>query len=207
MSIITKIEVQQKNKERVNLYIDDMFFSGINAEIVYELKLKKGDEVDKAKLEHLIYKESLSKAKNKAMSILNRRYISEKDLRQKLSDYAPEIVDEVLDKLKEYGFIDDKSLALKIANDNSNLSRFGPNKIKQNLYKKGIGKDDIEEVLETISTDEQLDNAIYLAQKKYDRIKGEDKRKIYQKLNQHLLYKGFSYDIVKKAITEVLDNE
>lgn len=209
MAIITKIEVQQKNKERVNLYIDDVFFAGINAEIVYDLRLKKGDEVDKEKLEQLIHKEGLSKAKNKAMSILNRKAISEKDLRQKLSadDYSPEVVDEVIDKLKEYGFIDDKSLAQRIANDNSNLSRFGTNKIKQNLYKKGIGKEDIQEVIETISTDEQLDNAIYLARKRYDRVKGEDKRKVYQKLSQHLLYKGFSYDIVKKAIDAVLNED
>lgn len=205
MAKITKIEVQQKNKERANIYIDDNFFMGVNAEIIYDLDIKKGEEVDEARLKDLIYKEGLSKAKSKAMSSLNRTAISEKKLREKLSDYSDEIVDEVIDKLKEYKFINDKDLASRIANDSSSISRFGTNKIRQNLYRKGISKEDIEQAIEAIDDDEQLENAIYLARKRYDKVKGEDNRKVYQKLTQHLLYKGFSYDIAKKAINEVLE--
>lgn len=205
MAKITKIEVQQKNKGRANIYIDDNFFMGVNAEIIYDLGIKKGEEVDEARLKDLIHKEGLSKAKNKAMSVLNRTAVSEKKLREKLSDYSDEIVDEVIDKLKEYKFINDKDLASRIANDNSSISRFGTNKIRQNLYRKGISKENIEQAIETIDDDEQLENAIYLARKRYDKVKCEDNRKMYQKLTQHLLYKGFSYDIVKRAINEFLE--
>lgn len=207
MAKITKLEIQQRNKERVNIYIDDNFFLGVNAEIVYDLNLKKGDEVDEEKLKSLIYKEGLSKAKNKAMSILNRTAISEKKLREKLSDYSDEIVDEVINKLKDYGFINDKDLARRIANDNSNISRFGKNKIRQNLYRKGISKDDIDEAVEEIDSNEQYENALYLARKRYKNLKGEDNRKVYQKLTQHLAYKGFSYDIIKSVIQEVINED
>ena len=207
MAKITKIEVQQKNKERANIYIDDNFFLGVNAEIIYHLNLKKGDEVDEEKLKTIIEKEALSKAKNKAMSILNRTAISEKKLREKLADYSDDIVDEVINKLKEYGFINDKDLAKRIANDNSNISRFGKNKIRQNLYRKGISKEDIEETIEEIDSDEQYENALYLARKRYKNLKGEDNRKVYQKLTQHLAYKGFSYDIIKSAIQEVMNED
>ena len=207
MAKITKLEIQQRNKERVNIYIDDNFFLGVNAEIVYDLNLKKGDEVDEEKLKSLIYKEGLSKAKNKAMSILNRTAISEKKLREKLSDYSDEIVDEVINKLKDYGFINDKDLARRIANDNSDISRFGKNKIRQNLYRKGISKDDIDEAVEEIDSNEQYENALYLARKRYKNLKGEDNRKVYQKLTQHLAYKGFSYDIIKSVIQEVINED
>lgn len=207
MAKITKLEIQQRNKERVNIYIDNNFFLGVNAEIVYDLNLKKGDEVDEEKLKSLIDKEGLSKAKNKAMSILNRTAISEKKLREKLSDYSDEIVDEVINKLKEYGFINDKDLARRIANDNSNISRFGKNKIRQNLYRKGISKDDIDEAVEEIDSNEQYENALYLARKRYKNLKGEDNRKVYQKLTQHLAYKGFSYDIIKSVIQEVMNED
>lgn len=207
MAKITKLEIQQRNKERVNIYIDDNFFLGVNAEVVYDLNLKKGDEVDEEKLKSLIYKEGLSKAKNKAMSILNRTAISEKKLREKLSDYSDEIVDEVINKLKDYGFINDKDLARRIANDNSNISRFGKNKIRQNLYRKGISKDDIDEAVEEIDSNEQYENALYLARKRYKNLKGEDNRKVYQKLTQHLAYKGFSYDIIKSVIQEVINED
>lgn len=206
MGVITKIEVQQKNKERVNIYIDEEFFAGVDVELVYTLGLKKGLNMDDENRKELIYKDNISKAKNKAFRILNKAEQSEKILRDKLSDYDEEIIDEVITFLKNINLLDDKGYAKRIAYSNSNISKFGKNKIKQNLYQKGINKEIIEEALEDIDEDVEFENALYLAEKRYSRIKNEDKRKIYQKLAQHLTYKGFSYDITKRAISKILDD-
>lgn len=207
MSKITKIEIQKKNKERVNLYINEQFFMGLDASLVYTLNLKKGDIIDEEKLREVILQESLSSAKNKAMSILNRTAISEKKLREKLSDYDDSVIDEVVNKLKEYGFLNDKDLAKRITNDNLHLSKFGRNKIKQNLYRKGISKEDIENTINEIDSDEEFENALYLGRKRLEKLKNEDKRVKYQKLTQHLSYKGFNYDVIKRVIDEILYNK
>lgn len=204
MAKITKIEVQKKNKERVNIYVDDQFFVGLNAELIYTLNIKKGDEIDEEKLKKIIYEESLSSAKTKAMNTLNRTSISEKKLREKLSDYEDDIVDEVINKLKEYKFLNDTDLAVRISNDNLNISRFGRNKIRQNLYKKGIGKDDIENAIDNIDEDTEYENALYLGRKRFEKLKNEDNRVKYQKISQHLAYKGFNYDIIKRVLDELL---
>ena len=47
---------------------------------------------------------------------------------------------------------------------------------------------------------------MHLAKKRYERIKNDDKRKIYQKLSQHLAYKGFDYDIIKRVLNKLLSN-
>lgn len=206
MSIITKIEIQKNNKERVNIYIDDEFFTGLDLELVDSLKLKKGSIIDEEKLKELISKDNFSKAKNKALRIVNKAEQSEKTLRDKLSDYDENTINEVIEYMKELRYLDDKGFAQRIAYSNSNISRFGKNKIKQNLYKKGIDKNDIEDVLSNLDEDTELENALYLARKRYKSIKNEDKRKVYQKLMQHLTYKGFSYNITKKAISNVLDD-
>lgn len=206
MGVITKIEVQKNNKERVNIYIDDEFFTGLDLELVYSIKLNKGINVNDNQLKEIIVKDNVSKAKNKAFRILNKAEQSEKTLRDKLSDYDSEVIDEVIEYMKNLNFLDDKGLAKKIAYSNSNISKFGKNKIKQNLYKKGINKDCINEAISSIDDDTELENAIYLAKKRYNSIKNEDKRKIYQKLSQHLIYKGFDYDITKKAISSVLND-
>lgn len=207
MSKITKLEIQKKNKERVNIYVNEVFFMGIDASLVYTLNLKKGDIIDEEKLKEIVAKESLSSARTKAMNILNRTAISEKKLREKLSDYDESTVDEVINKLKEYNFLNDKDLAKRITNDNLHLSRFGRNKIKQNLYKKGISKEDIEDTISEIDTDEEYENALYLGKKRLEKLKNEDNRVKYQKLTQHLSYKGFSYDIIKRVIDEILYNK
>ena len=46
MAIITKIEAQKKNDDRVNIYVDEKFFMAIYKELVFSFNLKKGQEID-----------------------------------------------------------------------------------------------------------------------------------------------------------------
>ena len=206
MAIITKIEAQKRSKDRVNIYVDEEYFMAVYAELVYTHSLKKGMEIDKDSLESLLHDEIYMKAKNKALSILSKSDQSEKKLREKLlNDYDENIVEEVIEFLKGYKLINDNLLAEKIVHDNMNLSKFGKNKIKQNLYNKGIADSDIQDAISQIDPDEEYENAKYLAEKRLKRLKGEDRNKINQKIYQHLAYKGFSYDIIKRVLRELLN--
>ena len=206
MAIITKIEAQKRSKDRVNIYVDEEYFMAVYAELVYTHSLKKGIEIDKDSLESLLHDEMYMKAKNKALSILSKSDQSEKKLREKLlNDYDENIVEEVVEFLKGYKLINDNLLAEKIVHDNMNLSKFGKNKIKQNLYNKGIAASDIQDAISQIDPDDEYENAKYLAEKRLKRLKGEDKNKINQKIYQHLAYKGFSYDIIKIVLRELLN--
>lgn len=206
MAIITKIEAQKRSKDRVNIYVDEEYFMAVYAELVYTHSLKKGMEIDKDSLESLLHDEIYMKAKNKALSILSKSDQSEKKLREKLlNDYDENIVEEVIEFLKGYKLINDNLLAEKIVHDNMNLSKFGKNKIKQNLYNKGIAASDIQDAISQINPDEEYENAKYLAEKRLKRLKVEDKNKINQKIYQHLAYKGFSYDIIKRVLRELLN--
>ncbi|MEE0248876.1 MULTISPECIES: recombination regulator RecX [Peptostreptococcales] len=206
MAIITKIEAQKRSKDRVNIYVDEEYFMAVYAELVYTHSLKKGMEIDKESLESLLHDEMYMKAKNKALSVLSKSDQSEKKLREKLlNDYDENIVEEVIEFLKGYKLINDNLLAEKIVHDNMNLSKFGKNKIKQNLYNKGIAASDIQDAISQIDPDEEYENAKYLAEKRLKRLKGEDKNKINQKIYQHLAYKGFNYDIIKRVLRELLN--
>lgn len=206
MSVITKIEAQKRSKDRVNIYVDEEYFMAVYAELVYTHSLKKGMEIDKESLENLLHNEMYMKAKNKALTILSKSDQSEKKIKEKLlNDFDENIVEDVVEFLKGYKLIDDNLLAEKIVHDNMNLSKFGKNKIKQNLYNKGIAASDIQDAISQIDPDEEYENAKYLAEKRLKRLKGEDKNKINQKIYQHLAYKGFNYDIIKRVLRELLN--
>lgn len=206
MSIITKIEVQKRKKDRVNIYVDDEFFIAVYTELVYTHSLKKGMNIDKDNLKSLLHDEMFLKAKNKSLSILSKSDQSEKKIREKLLiEFDENIVEEVIEFLKSYKLINDNLLAEKIVHDNMNLSKFGKNKIKQNLYNKGIEASEIQNAISQIDPDEEYNNAKYLATKRLKRLKGEDKNKINQKIYQHLAYKGFSYDIIKRVLRDLLN--
>ena len=207
MGIITKIESQKKRDDRVNIYIDEKFFMAIYKELVFTFNLKKGQEIAPNNLKSILDNEMYMKAKNKALSILSKASQSEKQIRQKLAkDYEEDTIDRVIEFLQKYKFVDDEDLASRIVNTNVNLNKYGKNKIKQNLYNKGIEKSIIETAIDDIDTDKEFENALYLGKKRYERLKNEDSRKAYQKIGNHLAYKGFNYDIIKKVLNKLFND-
>ncbi|MCI6739044.1 MAG: recombination regulator RecX [Intestinibacter sp.] len=207
MAIITKIEAQKKNDDRVNIYVDEKFFMAIYKELVFSFNLKKGQEIDKDYLKNILDDEIYMKAKNKALNILSKSSQSEKQIQQKLSkDFEEHTIDRVIEFLQKYKFVDDEDLANRIVNTNVNLNKYGKNKIKQNLYNKGIDKSIIEQAMNEIDSDKEFENALYLGKKRYDRLKNEDPRKAYQKIGNHLAYKGFNYDIIKKVLNRLFND-
>jgi len=207
MAIITKIEAQKKNDDRVNIYVDEKFFMAIYKELVFSFNLKKGQEIDTDYLKNILDDEMYIKAKNKALNILSKASQSEKQIRQKLSkDFEEHTIYRVIEFLQKYKFVDDEDLATRIINTNVNLNKYGKNKIKQNLYNKGIDKIIIEQAMDEIDSDKEFENAFYLGKKRYDRLKNEDPRKAYQKIGNHLAYKGFNYDIIKKVLNRLFND-
>ena len=207
MAVITKIEAQKRKEDRVNIYVDEKFFMAIYKEIVFTFNLKKGDNIDEEYLNKILKDEMFLKGKNKALNILSKASQSEKKIREKLNeDFEEDTIDDLIDFLKKYNFINDGELASKIVNTNVNLNKYGKNKIKQNLYNKGIEKSAIDEAISEIDYDAEFENALYLAQKRYDRVKNEDPKKAYAKIANHLAYKGFNYDIIKSVLNKIFKN-
>lgn len=208
MAVITKIEAQKRKEDRVNIYVDEKFFMAIYKELVFTFNLKKGDNIDEEYLKKILKDEMFLKGKNKALNILSKASQSEKKIREKLNeDFKEDTVDDVIDFLKKYNFINDGELASKIVNTNVNLNKYGKNKIKQNLYNKGIEKSAIDEAISEIDYNAEFENALYLAQKRYDRVKNEDPKKAYAKIANHLAYKGFNYDIIKSVLNKIFKND
>ena len=166
MAVITKIESQKKNQDRVNIYVNNEFFMAVYTELVYSFNLKKGMEIDENKLKNLLKDEMYIKAKNKALNILSKADQSEKKIKEKLSsEFEEDTIEKVIDFLKRNNFINDDMLAQKIVNTNVNLNKCGRNKIKQNLYIKGIDKNSIDDALNDIDDNIEYENAMYLAKK------------------------------------------
>lgn len=208
MSKITGIEIQKRNKNRVNLYVDNEYLLSLQAELVYKYNLSKNQEIDEEKLLEIARADDYEKAKNKALNSLSKVEKSEKKIREKLSaDFDEEVIEEVIEFLKKHELVDDERFAEMIVSNDLNFKRVGKNRIKQNLYTKGIKREYIESAISDIDSDVELENAIYLAKKRLPRIKDKDINKVKNKLYQHLSYKGFSYDIIKSAIREVLEED
>ena len=137
--------------------------------------------------------EQESKAKAEVFKLLSRRDYSEKEIREKLlkKGFSEEIVERVVEYLKEEGYINDIELGerlkeLAIERGKSKLY------LKKKLYQKGISNIEI-------SYDEELKAAVNLLKKKYK------KEKDYRKVLKFLINRGFSYGVASEAAKEFIE--
>lgn len=203
---ITSIEPQKRNKDRFSIYIDDKFYMGVNQDVVLKHFLTKGMEVDEEFLNDVIKTEEKNKAINTACNYLGFKPRSEKEVRDKLRDkgFEDEIIEDTIDFLYKYKYLNDYDYGKALINDKKNFKKAGKNLLKQELYKKGIDKDMILELVEeTYDYDEEYRMAYEVCLKKYKLIKNEDRNAIYRKLSSLLARKGYAFDIINKVIKEV----
>ena len=211
MNVITKIEVQKRNKDRSNVYINNDYAFSLSNEIVYKEGLKINEKIDIERIKAIAKEDNYIKCKTAALRIVEKSYKSEKELIDKLilKGYDKEAIDKTMKVLKEYNFINDENYVKMYVKDKVKL--VGKKKIKYDLAKKGIKDKIIDEEIYNIDSEEERNTAYNLAIKKYNTIakRETDRFKLSQKLYRFLLSKGYGYDIVSsvvKEITKVEDN-
>lgn len=208
MSKITKIETGKRNKERVNIYIDNEYSFSIGMELVYKFNIKLNEQFDKEKFFEVIKAENLSKCKESALRTIERSYKTEKEIKDKLllKEFDDDIIDETLNFLKEYGFIDDSKFVKMFVKDH--IRNQGRNKIKYLLQQKGVDNNLIDEAFLNLEKEYELERAYILAEKKYLSIskREDDDFKIKNKIIRYLLGRGYDYSIAKDILSKIYLN-
>lgn len=208
MPIITKIEFQKKNDNRVNIFLDGEFAFGLNADLVYEYKLERGKEIENDFIEDVLKAEEKKKAENYSLILLSSRVRTEKEIIQKmkLKGYEEDTIQGVIKKLTELGYINDEVFAEMYTEDKQKLGKLGGNRIKQELMQKGVSREIAQKVVEErTDKDEEYETALEIGTRKYEQTYHKDeKRKAYQKLSAFLVRKGYSFDIVSRVVKEIL---
>lgn len=205
MNVITKIEVQKRNKDRSNVYIDNDYAFSLSNELVYKEGLKLNEKIDIERINAIAKEDNYIKCKTTALRIVEKSYKSEKELVDKLilKGYDNESINKTMDVLKEYNFINDENYVKMYVKDK--LKQVGKKKIKYDLAKKGISDKIIDEEIYNIDSEYEKNTAYNLVIKKYNTIakREADRFKLSQKLYRFLLSKGYSYDIVSSVVKEI----
>ncbi|WP_346929150.1 recombination regulator RecX [Clostridium sp.] len=203
--VITKIEAQKKKDNRVNIFINGEFAFGCSSELVYYHNLAKGKEINVEELKEVIGEDNYITAKTKALKYIERALKSEFQVREFLQkkEYEDNVIDRVIEFLKEYKFIDDEYYAKAFVTQNIRIE--GKGNIKYKLIKKGISEDMINSILSEISSEDEETVALKLAEKKLKVLcKSEGNiNKIKSKLNTFLISKGYNFDTIKSVVNKL----
>jgi len=144
---------------------------------------------------------------NRAVKLLAAKPRSIGELRDRLLEKPwtdREIVDTVIEKLSDYKYLDDRQYASDLAVSKLRQRPQGRRRLKQTLSQKKLDKQTVDEALvtafEKMPESELIDTAI----EKRLRLKGipqtrDDVKKFYD----HLLRRGFSYDLVSSRLRDI----
>lgn len=154
---------------------------------------------------------SRTKTFDRAVNLLTYKPRSISEMRERLLEKLwtnEEIVDEVIEKLKKYGYLDDIKFAKDFAASKVRQKPIGKKRLRMDLVKKKLDKETIDKALEETFDETPEDEIIDRAIAKRLRIKGKpidqnDKKKFLD----HLLRLGFSYDIVRDKMRDVMSGD
>jgi len=197
MPKITAINMQTKIKERCNLFLDGEYYASVTLETVMKNRLKVGMDVEKEQLSQIITENERSEALSKATDYISKYLKTKREVKDYLlrKGYSEEIAWFCIDKLKEYGYVDDQEYSKRFIQSNSKNQ--GKRLLEYKLMMKGVKKEDIGVAYDNSDVDAK-ENAKNVAEKhlRNKEINKENLAKTYR----YLIGKGFSYEEASYAI-------
>ncbi|MEG0798471.1 MAG: regulatory protein RecX [Acidaminococcaceae bacterium] len=146
-----------------------------------------------------------------ALNRLSYRDYSQKDLEVKLAGRLcpPDIIEQVVNKLVDYAFVNDERYAEKVFKNWLAKKYYGSNHLRMELHKKVVREDLIPQMLQKLSTEEELERALNAAQsyrKKNYKKYGEKNRECIANLARALTAKGFSGSMIRLTFNRLESN-
>ena len=203
MSVITALEIQKRNKERVNIYLDDEFAFGLN--LMDAAKLRKGQTLTAEEIAILTDEDAINQAVNRAIDFLSYRPRSSEEVRRNLvkKDIPETIVSIAMERLQNLGYLDDLAFARFWIENRDAFKPRGPRALRFELRQKGIGDDILDPLFEEIL--DIPDSAYRVAQKQIRQYKGKTRQEFKHKLSGKLQRRGFDYGIIKDVIQRLYE--
>lgn len=200
MSVITAIK-PQKNQKRVNVYLDGKFGFGIDLDNFVKLRLRVEQELTEEEVEEIVKKAEFQKTLDKLLRFATFRPRSEKEIKDyfKRKKVHESLTAKLFDRLNRLELIDDRKFSEWWIEQRQNFKPKSLRMLTQELKIKGIDREIIKEALSKTNINETK-IAKELLEKKSYRWKNLPEREARQKAIQYLSQKGFSWEIIEKAV-------
>ncbi|QCE01867.1 regulatory protein [Vigna unguiculata] len=155
----------------------------------------------------------ISDVEESAVKLLAARALTALELRKKLlgKRFSPNAVDAVINKFQRRGLINDRLYAETFSQSRWSSSSWGPRRIKQALFKKGVSQADAEKAVEVVFKDNDcaedhksviglskhsLDHLYTQVSKQWFRGQNVPKETRKSRIVRWLQYRGFDWNVI-----------
>jgi regulatory protein len=194
--LVTAIE--EFTKGRYKIYLDEQFAFVLYKGELHYFKIKLEEEITQEEYERIKSEIILKRAKRRTLYLLKKMDRTEQELRNKLKEgyYTEDIIDKAIEYVMGYNYINDENYVERFIEYKSKYkSRI---EITSELKQKGISKEMINDIYDSIEVDE-TDIIVKLIKKKISNINEADKSQL-RKIYMYLSRKGFKYEDIDEGM-------
>lgn len=215
MGKITKLTSQQKNDQRVNVFVDGVYKFSLDLFQIAEQGIQVGKEYSEEELVALEEESTFGKLYARALEYTMIRPHSAKEIRGYLwkktrdmkfrskktgewktrAGVSQEIADRVYERLVQKGYIDDEKFTRYWVENRNQRKGTSFRRLEAELYAKGVSAEIIHQTIQNSTRDEKSELQKIIAKKA---SKYEDE----QKLIAYLARQGFSYEDIRMALVD-----
>ena len=198
-----KLTFKKGKQDKIHISVDGEYSFTVDETYFLSMGIWNGKEVDSDELEEIKQTVNVRRAYNYAVSLLSRRDHSERELMTKLSQKGYiDGAEEAIRKLRDGGYVSDERFARLYVRELQTFKKYGKIRIEQELYRKGVDREIIRQVLEETEFDES--ELVSLIERKYGRYLSDEKG--VAKTINGLLRMGYSYSEIRNALKEINEN-
>lgn len=201
MGLITAIEPQKHRRDRRSVFVDGEFVAGVHESTVVDLGLAIGQQTDENRLVELLRAETVRKARERALRLINYRDRSKSEVKKRLlgSDFPEDVVLQVVEQLSKAGLLDDDKFSRDWVKARTSSKPMGKARLSRELRSKGVDKETAERALSSLDETSEYGLAYDLAVRKLAKLDRSDPS-IRRKLASFLARRGFGWEMVNEVM-------
>ena len=199
---------EPRRRGLVQLFLDGEAAVKLDAQVFLQSGLKPGDQVSDQELFGLIQASDARRAQEKALYLLEYRNYSKRELTEKIARTAAsrEAAQAAAGRMEELGLIDDRRFGEDYAKELFSRKGYGARRAAQELRRKGLDQELVQELVEKYGSPEQSgENIRRVLEKKYPGWREDEK--VRRRAFAALQRLGYSYQEVREAMGQGEDWE
>lgn len=197
---VTKLSVQKKNPQRVNVFLDDKFAFGVSRFVGAWLSV--GQMLDDEKIEQLKSEDQYESGYQAALRLISYRPRSNAEITEYLNKrgYPAETIEAVLQRLIDLELVNDHQFVQQWVDNRNEFRPRGRRALQVELRQRGIEQQIIDEYLANL---DEPTLAYQAAVKQAKKLKHLDRQTFRIKMSNFLARRGFSYELISQVVAEV----
>ncbi len=199
---ITALRSQKRNSHRISVYLDGGFARSLTLETVQALGLAEGMEIDREEFDRICRADESLRARDYALLLLSYKARTVAELRTRLASkgFSPAAIDSTLRRLAELNLVNDEQFARRFAEDRIRLGRKGKWRVRAELTRRGVSREQIEQAL--AEAPDELTAARAAARQFCRRNQRLEPAVLRRRLYGFLARRGFSPDTISSVIDQ-----